>query len=130
MVPVLFLAFRRGPRWGIFTGVIFGLAQMVVDGWYYNPFGMVLDYPIAFGALGLAAYFKKYPIIGVVVPLLTRFLSHFVSGVLFFWMYAPEGMSPIIYSAIYNGSYILPEMIISGVIIYLLIQRKAIESIG
>jgi thiamine transporter len=123
MVPVLLISFRRGPRVGIFSGAVFGLAQMLVDGWVYNPVGMLLDYPIAYGALGLAGLFKKNPLIGVVVSLTTRFLSHFISGVLFFAMYAPEGMSPIVYSAVYNGSYVLPEMVISCIFIYLLVQR-------
>ena len=124
MVPVLLISYRRGLRIGVFTGAVFGLVQMVLDGWIYNPFGMFLDYPLAFGVLGLAALFKKYPLVGVVTALTARFLSHFLSGVIFFWMYAPEGMSPIVYSAIYNGSYILPEMVISGILIYLLVQRK------
>ena len=64
---------------------------------------------------------------GVAAALVARFISHFLSGVLFFWMYAPEGMSPIVYSAIYNGSYILPEMVISGIIIYLIVQRKLLN---
>jgi len=127
MVPVLLIAYRRGLKVGVFTGAVFGLAQMVLDGWVYNPFGMFLDYPLAFGVLGIAALFKRYPLLGVVAALTARFLSHFLSGVLFFWMYAPEGMSPIVYSAIYNGSYILPEMVISGILIYLLVQRKLLS---
>ena len=127
MVPVLLISYRRGLRIGVFTGAVFGLVQMVLDGWIYNPFGMFLDYPLAFGVLGLAALFKKYPLVGVVTALTARFISHFLSGVIFFWMYAPEGMSPIVYSAIYNGSYILPEMVISGILIYLLVQRKLLD---
>ena len=127
MVPVLLISYRRGLRVGVFTGAVFGLAQMVLDGWIYNPFGMFLDYPLAFGALGLAGLFRKYTLVGVAAALVARFLSHFLSGVLFFWMYAPEGMSPIVYSAIYNGSYILPEMVISGIIIYLIVQRNLLN---
>jgi len=127
MVPVLLIALRRGPKVGVFTGAVFGLAQMMLDGWFYNPVGMILDYPLAFGALGLAGIFKKKPLVGVTVSLVTRFLSHFVSGVVFFWMYAPPGTSPIVYSAIYNGSYMLPELVISGILIYLLIQRDILN---
>ena len=61
------------------------------------------------------------------MSLATRFLSHFISGVVFFGMYAPEGMSPIVYSAVYNGSYMLPEMVISGIFIYMLIQRDILN---
>jgi len=127
MVPVLLISFRRGPKVGVFSGVVFGMAQMLLDGWFYSPVGMILDYPLAFGALGLAGIFRKTPLVGVVVSLATRFLSHFISGVVFFGMYAPEGMSPLIYSAVYNGSYMLPEMVISGIFIYLLIQRDILN---
>jgi thiamine transporter len=127
MVPVILLSFRRGPKIGVFAGVVFGLIQMMLDGWFYNPLGMFLDYPLAFGALGLAGIFKKTPLIGVTTSLVVRFLSHFLSGVVFFGMYAPPGMSPILYSAIYNGSYMLPELVISGILIYLLIQRDVLN---
>jgi thiamine transporter len=123
MVPILLLAYRWGLRVGVFGGAVFGLIQMILDGWVYHPLGMFLDYPLAFGFLGLAALLEDRPLIGVVVALTSRFLSHFLSGVLFFWMYAPEGMSPILYSALYNGSYILPEMAISAILIYLLHRR-------
>jgi len=127
MVPVLLIAYRRGPKVGIFTGAVFGLVQMVLDGFVYNPIGMILDYPLAFGCLGLAGFFKKQPILGVVVALGGRLLSHFVSGVVFFAIYAPEGWSPVVYSAVYNASYMLPEMLISGVIIYIIWKRKLLD---
>ena len=127
MVPVLLLSFRRGPKVGVFAGVVFGLAQMMLDGWFYSPVGMFLDYPLAFGALGLAGIFKKIPLVGVAISLVARFLSHFLSGVVFFGMYAPEGMSPVVYSAVYNGSYMLPELVISGIMIYLLIKRNVLN---
>ena len=127
MVPVLLLSFRRGPKIGVFAGIVFGLIQMMLDGWFYSPVGMFLDYPLAFGALGLAGIFKKTPLVGVATSLVVRFLSHFLSGVVFFGMYAPEGMSPVVYSAVYNGSYMLPELVISGVLIYMLIQRDVLN---
>ena len=127
MVPVLLISLRRGPKVGVFTGVVFGFAQMLLDGWFYSPVGMFLDYPLAFGALGLAGIFKKTPLLGVAVSLTTRFLSHFLSGVIFFYMYAPPGMDPMVYSAVYNGSYMLPELIISGIVVYLLIQRDVLN---
>lgn len=36
-------------------------------------------------------------------------------------------MSPIVYSAIYNGSYVLPEMIISAILINMLVQRDILN---
>jgi thiamine transporter len=127
MVPILLISFRRDVKVGVTTGIVYGFVQMFLDGWFYSPVGMFLDYPFAFGVLGLAGLFKKQPIIGVIVGLIGRFVGHFISGVVFFGMYAPEGMSPVIYSAIYNGSYILPEIVISAVLIYLLVQRDVLN---
>jgi len=127
MVPILLIAFRRGAKVGVTAGVIYSLVQMMLDGWFYSPVGMFLDYPLAFGILGIAGLFKKQPIVGVVVGLVGRFVSHFISGVVFFGMYAPEGMSPVIYSALYNGGYIGAELIISAVLIYMLVQRNVLN---
>src|SRR6266568_7832651 len=84
MVPIFLLALRRGPRVGIIGGAIFGLVALVEDQFIYNPFGMFLDYPLAFGLLGLAGFFRRKPLLGLVVGITARFCSHFVSGVLFF----------------------------------------------
>ncbi|MFW6109603.1 MAG: energy-coupled thiamine transporter ThiT [archaeon] len=127
MVPILLISFRRDVKVGVTTGVIYGVVQMILDGWFYSPVGMFLDYPLAFGVLGLAGLFKKQPIFGVVVSMAGRFISHFISGVVFFGMYAPEGMSPVVYSTVYNGGYMLPELIISAVLIYLLVQRDVLS---
>ncbi|MCJ7731186.1 energy-coupled thiamine transporter ThiT [Candidatus Bathyarchaeota archaeon] len=127
MVPILLIAFRRDVKVGVVTGVIYGFVQMFMDGWFYSPVGMILDYPLAFGVLGLAGLFKKQPIIGVVLTMAGRFVCHFISGVIFFGMYAPEGMSPVLYSALYNGGYMLPEIIISAILIYLLVQRDVLN---
>jgi thiamine transporter len=123
MVPIMLLALRRGTKVGIIAGAIFGLVQMVLEGYIYYPLQIILDYPLAFACLGLAGLFKKLPLLGVVVSLTGRFLCHFVSGVVFFAEYAPPEMGPYVYSAVYNGSYMLGEMVISLIIMYLIWKR-------
>ena len=91
MVPLLWFALRRGLRWGVEAGVIYGLVHMVVSGDIYYPTQILLDYPLAFGALGLAGAFRSRPVIGVGVGILGRFICHFVSGIVFFGQYAWEG---------------------------------------
>jgi thiamine transporter len=127
MVPILWLALRRGPKIGIFTGAVYGLVQLAVMPQIYYPAQVLLDYPLAFACLGLAGFFKKLPLVGVVIAISGRFVMHFISGVLFFAQFAPAGMSPLLYSALYNGSYLIPEMIISLFIIYLLKVSKALN---
>jgi thiamine transporter len=47
MVPILLIAFRRDVKVGFLTGVIYGFVQLFLDGWFYSPIGMFLDYPLA-----------------------------------------------------------------------------------
>lgn len=127
MVPILWLALRRGFKIGIFGGVVFGLVDMLPQPFIVHPLQFLLDYPLAFGALGLAGLFKERPIVGVIVGIFGRFVSHFVSGIVFFAMYVPTGMHPAIYSTIYNGSYLAVELIFSIIVMYILIKRNVIK---
>ena len=127
MVPILWLALRRGPAIGLATGALYGVVQLVILPYAYNPLQVLFDYPFAFGCLGLAGFFKKWPVAGAVVGISGRFVLHFVSGVVWFGpMFAPE-LDPFIYSAVYNASYMLPELVISAVIVYALQKSKALN---
>ena len=127
MVPILWLALRRGPKIGLFAGAVYGIIQLAIFPFIIDPIQGFMDYPLAFGVLGLAGFFRKQPSIGVVMGITGRFLVHFISGVVY-WapIYAPE-LNPWVYSAIYNGSYLVPELIVSGFIIYLLQKNKVLK---
>jgi thiamine transporter len=86
-----------------------------------------LDYLLAFGVLGLAGFFQKQPLLGAAVGIAGRFVMHFIAGVVY-WapLYAPE-LNPFVYSAVYNGSYLVPELIVSGAIIYLLQKSNVLR---
>lgn len=135
MVPIIWLSLRRGPKIGVATGILYGFIQFAMMPYIApvsNPIVAViqvlLDYPIAFGVLGLAGYFPKFPAVGATVGVSLRFISSFVSGA-FIWaaIYAP-GLDPYIYSAVYNGSYILPELIITVFVIFLLQASKTLKA--
>jgi len=116
MVPLFVFAFRRGPAAGMTAGVIYGLLNLMVDGlqWIVHPVQLVLDYPLPFLLVGTAGFFKARPLMGVFLGSLARFVSHFISGYVFFGSYGLEyGLGPGVYSLVYNGAYILPELLIS-----------------
>lgn len=128
MVPLLWFSLRRGLRSGLEASTVYGLIHMALPGSYIvDPVQALLDYPIAFAALGLAGIFRKYPLLGVGVGIFGRFLAHFASGIWFFSAYAPTGTHPMVYSAIYNGGYLIIELVISVIIIYLLVKRNLIN---
>ena len=61
MIPLLLIAFRRGPVSGIAAGAVYGLISMAINGVIYHPMSILLDYVLAFGVLGIAGFFKTKP---------------------------------------------------------------------
>ncbi len=131
MLPILFIAFRWGVGAGFLTGTAHGLLQMIFGAYLVMPIQVIMDYPLPFALLGLAGLFKtKFDdqnsvlkiTIGVVLGVVGRFFSHLISGVVFWGQYAPAGQSPWAYSAIYNGSYLIPSLFIC--LIILIVGRK------
>lgn len=112
MLPILAFAWAFGPAAGILAGFIYGCMQMMQGLWILHPAQVALDYILPFAFLGFAAFSKKNLHIGIVIACVARFLSHYISGLIFWRIYAPAGQPVAIYSLIYNGSYMLPEMII------------------
>jgi len=131
MIPIFWLALRRGPKIGIFAGAVFGVVDLAIEPFVVNPIQFILDYPLAFSALGLAGFFKNWrvfgPVIGVVVGGTCRFFSHFVSGMVYFANYAPAGQSPALYSLIYNGTYMFPSIVICAIVISSLQASKYLD---
>jgi len=90
--------------------------SFILKPYFYSPAQFITDYVLAFTALGLSGLFsqKKHGLfIGYIVACLGRFFFAFLSGVLFFASYAPEGMNPVWYSFSYNISYISVEMVLT-----------------
>lgn len=122
MLFVSLIGYWFGPKFGIMTGVAYGILQLVVDPYMLSLPQVLFDYPLAFGALGLSGFFanKKNGLqIGYIVGVLGRFIFSTLSGVIFFADYAPEGMNPWVYSAAYQGSYLGVEAALTLIVISL-----------
>ena len=125
MVPLILLALRQGPTVGIVAGAAYGLLNLAVEPIVLHPVQVIFDYPLAFGVLGFAGFFKPTvpgAILGTIVAVLARFLCHFVSGVVFFASYAPEGWNPYLYSAAYNAGYLVPSLAIALAVVVVLLR--------
>ncbi len=134
MVPVIIVALRWGPKIGVLAGIAYGFVQQLIEPYIVHPVQMLLDYQVAFGVLGLAGFFRKSPAIGAAIGIAGRFVSHVAAGVVFFASYAPAGTSPLVYSLAYNASYLVPEVVISAVVIYVLaatqVLRVGLRAVG
>jgi thiamine transporter len=127
MIPIFWLALRRGWIIGIFAGAVFGVVDMTIEPFIVNPIQFILDYPLAFAVLGVAGLFRKYAVVGVAFGGIARFSCHFISGIVYFADYAPAELGPVIYSAVYNGTYIIPSIIICAIIIGILQKSKTLN---
>lgn len=120
MLFVCLIGYWFGLKYGLITGIAFGLLQFIINPYMLSIPQVILDYPFAFGALGLSGLFcnKKFGLqIGYVVGVVGRFVCSTLSGVIFFANYAPKGMNPWVYSIAYQGSYIGAELVLTLIII-------------
>jgi len=126
MLPIFVLALRRGLGPGIVAGALYGIVDVLVDPYVVHPIQFLLDYPVAYGMVGLAglgaavwkatvrrADFARSEL--VIVPFLIigaagRLAAHWVSGIIFFGANAPAGQPVWLYSLAYNASYVLPSL--------------------
>ena len=127
-VPMVFVSYRYGIKWGAFAGLCMGIVQMLfglgnfayVSGIAAYLILVFADYIIAFGALGLGGMFKnkiKNPVISLALGggavSVIRFICHFISGVTIWGNYADGAQAVWEYSFTYNAGYMVPELIIT-----------------
>lgn len=117
---------------GLMTATAYGVLQLLLSPYVILPVQLLIDYPLAFGALGLSGLFansRNGLIKGYLAGILGRYVFVVLSGWLFFAAYAWEGWAPLPYSLIYNGIYIFAEAAITLIILAIPAVRKGIGSI-
>ncbi len=132
MLFIALIGYWYGPAVGLMAGVAYGLLQLIQDPYIVSIPQMLVDYIFAFGALGLSGFFKdaKHGLIkGYVLAVFGRFVFAVLSGVIFFGMYAPEGMNPFVYSVLYNGAYLGLEGVLTIVLLMVPPVMKALNSV-
>ncbi|MEH7417731.1 energy-coupled thiamine transporter ThiT [Neobacillus drentensis] len=139
MVPIFLVAYRWGIKGGLLTGFLLGFLQFVLGfSQVYTIVQGIIDYFIAFSVVGFSGVFasvtKKaiddqnkgkwmsYVISGAFLGSALRYICHVISGIVFFGEYAPKGQPVAIYSLLYNGTYMLPNFIISAIFTIVLIS--------
>ncbi len=135
-LPIILFAYAFGAVPGITAGAVYGIIDFISSSSpIMNVWSFVLDYIVGFGVLGLAGLFGKMKnqklglAAGVAVACAARFTASVLSGVMFYAAYAEgTGMSPLVYSIWYNGSYMLPNMIIC-VVVGLIVGPRVVKVI-
>ena len=116
---------------GLLTGVAYGVLQLIIDPYVLFPMQLVIDYILAFGALGLSGIFsnsKNGLIKGYITAVFGRFVFAVLSGWIFFGIYAWEGWNPLAYSLAYNAIYIFAEAAITVIILLIPAVKKAMAA--
>lgn len=147
MLPILLIGVKFGYKWGLGASTVYmsiQLLQALIKG---NVFVycvgawsvivcLLFDYVVPFMILGLSAFAKpkdneKLNIVKVCVTfgvlIFARFICHFITGIVIWGQWAPEGMGKFVYSLAYNGQYMLPELIITVVVAALMLSSQQIE---
>lgn len=132
LLPIIAFAYSYGLAPGLVVGVAYGLLQMIQDPWIVSPVQAILDYPLAFACIALAAVARKLPdswgwLAGIALGGAGRFVCHVLSGVVFFAEYAEgTGLSPFVYSVSYN-SFVFVDLAICAVVMAFPQVRRALK---
>ena len=132
MLFIALIGYWYGPVIGLMAGVAYGFLQFILEPVFYTLPQMFIDYPLSFGALGLSGFFagkKQGLLLGYLTGVIGRYIFAVFSGVIFFGSYAPEGTPALLYSLGYNASYIIPEAIITIIIISIPAVAKALGQV-
>ena len=149
MLPIMMISIKHGPKIGLFTSFLYSLtqaAQALASGnvFPYCESGATLvtcvlfDYLVPFTILGFCGWFVKkklfksddtgiYAGIGVCVVL--RFICHFITGVVIWKQWAPEGMGKYLYSFLYNGSFLGVDTLIVVALTFFLLKKAELRRV-
>ncbi len=138
---IYIVAFRRGIRAGLLSGFLLGLIKFI-SGFasILTPVQGIIEYIFAFALAGLAGIFALqiqeaaknnheknlflYVGLATFIAIFAEYFVHFLAGVAFWGQFAPEGMSPWVYSGVMNAMSGLATWGACYAISYLLIKTN------
>ncbi|MBR0219385.1 MAG: energy-coupled thiamine transporter ThiT [Clostridia bacterium] len=138
MLPLMLFSVSFGMGPGLVAGLAYGLLQYLQGGWWLNVWQFLLDYLLAFTALGLAgiAHNKKdnWLYISIPVAALGRAVCAILAGLMWVADTPVEELtvgtmqfsSPLLYSIVYNGAYLVPDTLIC-LLLALLIAKPLVK---
>lgn len=132
MLFICFVGYLYGPATGMLAGAAYGVLQLLIEPYIYFPLQVLVDYPLAFGALGLSGCFSKSKhglVKGYLCGVLARYVFAVISGWLFFGEYAWDDWAALPYSLVYNGCYIFAEAALTVLVLSIPAVSKAMKKV-
>ena len=122
MLPLVLFMLAAGPLQGLVVGCAYGLLQLITDPYVIHPIQLLVDYPLAYGAMILGCLAMLIPVkdqwklpLAVLLAGVGRYIMAVLSGSIFFAEYAGE-QNAWIYSLAYNISYLGPDTLVCMVV--------------
>lgn len=131
MLIICLIGYWYGPKISIPAALAYGILQFITGPYAIHPLQVALDYPLAFGALGLSGFFSnsKHGLIkGFIAGSMGRLLMHCISGIIFYTTYVGDvigNITAIWAGILYNMSYVIPEVILTLILLALPPVRNA-----
>lgn len=132
MLVVTLVGYWYGPAVGITASVTYGILQFITEPYAIHPIQVLLDYPVAFGALGFSGFFSKSKhglVKGYIAAVVGRFFFSSVSGLIFFTTYVEvlsDNLVAIWANLVYNMTYLVPEALLTIVLLMVPGVRNAL----
>ena len=168
MLPIILVAYMYGTKWGILTAFAYSIMQMLLGFntvsafflpgdsqmlWWRAVLVIFIDYVLAYTVLGWGGIFRnkfsptKAIVLGSIFAISLRYISHIISGAIFFgtwaeWFFTQDGYPlwgtkiietfsggslALVYSIIYNGTYMIPEIVITAIVACLITRIPQIK---
>lgn len=132
MLPVIVICVRWGFGPGMLAATAHAIIQTLLEGGIAIGWQSIIgDFLVAYMVLGLAGLFRGKFVPATLVACGARFLVHYVVGATVWAEYMPETFfsmtmtTPWVYSALYNGAYMLPDTILVMIAGILLLKTPA-----
>ena len=133
MLPIILYCVRWGFGPGMIVSCAHGILQALFEGGIALGWQSIVgDFLVAYAILGIAGLFKGKFCLAATVSCAARFLVHYVVGATIWAEYMPEtffGMTmttPWFYSALYNGAYMLPDLVLL-LVVYVLLRKTPLN---
>ena len=138
LLPLMLYSQMFGIRKGVIAGMIYGILQAIQDPYILHPAQFLLDYPIAFAAIGLTAIFTQNGVkdiqgivlfgAGATFAVTLRYAAHVISGIFAFSMYAGEGYGAVAWGFLYNA-FTFADMAIALTVGILMLSNSAFRKV-